>query len=477
MTTVNYTPPPTLREFMVSPARVRAVRGPVGSGKSTACAMELFRRACEAPIDPTDGVRRSKMVVVRNTLQQLRTTNLVTITKILRPVMRYKVSDQTVEIRLPGIESDWLFLPLDTEENIQRLLSLELTYAWVSEFREISPELVRNVLSRTGRYPGGSFDLDPDEVPEHLNYDYGLIMESNSFTEDSPWFETLEEKLPGNWSYHIQPGAFDPGAENREPGRLPPNYYEDLMESNTEDWVDQYIHNKIGPSLSGQAVFRKAFRHAFHVAKSRLIPTPGYPLIIGTDTGRNPAAIVGQIDVRGRVLVFDAIAEENMGMENFLKTKLRPLLNQQKYASNPSFLVLDPACRQKSQIGEEDVLTACKRCGFAAIPAMTNALDPRLRAVEKFLLEQRDGGPALMLDPVGCAQLVLALGSRYRYKIKKDGVLEDSPEKKHPWSDLADGLQYLCLGTSANLRGKIMHRMGLDSNRKYAAEPSAAGWS
>lgn len=430
--------------------------------------MELFRRACMVP-KQADGIRRSKGVIVRNTLQQLKTTNLVTIQQLLRPLMTYKVSDQTIQLRFNDVESDWLLLPLDTPENVQRLLSLELTFAWVSEFREIDPEIVQSVLSRCGRYPSramlGAADHD---------YWYGLIMESNSFTEDSMWFDQLELNRPDNWAYFIQPGAFDPGAENRE--NLPPRYYEDLMESNTEDWVDQYIHNKIGPSLSGQAVFRQSFKHAFHVAKSPLIPVPGYPIIIGMDTGRNPAAALGQIDTRGRLPVFDAVWAENMGIEQFLRRHVRPLLSHAKYASTPSFVVLDPACLQRSQVGEESVLDAVKRAGFIAIPARTNALDPRLRAVEKRLLEQYDGGPAMIFDPEGCKDLILALGSRYRYKVKKDKTLEEAPEKLHPWSDLADALQYLCLGTDANLRGRIMHRMGM-LNAQRQPEPSAVGWT
>ena len=122
----DYTPPMVLREFMVSDARVRAVRGPVGSAKSTAMAMDMFMRSCQAPVQE-DGVRRSRMVIVRNTLQQLRTTCLVTIMQLLRPVCRYKVSESTIEVRMPGVESDWILLPLDTPQNIDRLLSLELT--------------------------------------------------------------------------------------------------------------------------------------------------------------------------------------------------------------------------------------------------------------------------------------------------------------------------------------------------------------
>ena len=425
----DYNPPPVLKKFMRSNARVRAVRGPVGSAKTTACIMELFRRSCEAPIQ-ADGVRRSRMVIVRNTLQQLKTTCLVSAQQLLRPVISYKVSDATIKLRMPGIESDWLLLPLDTEENIQRLLSLELTAAWISEFREIDVEIVQAVLSRCGRYPSRAAISD-----EQADYWYGLVMETNSFSEDSGWYEQLEVTRPGNWDYFVQPGAFEPNAENRE--FLPPSYYEDLMESNTPQWCEQYIHNKITPSLSGQAVFRRNFNTDFHVAKDELIPVRGYPMAIGLDTGRNPAATITQMDHRGRLLVLEALSSANMGMEQFLATKLQPALTKTRYSGIPSYLVLDPACRQRSQIGEESVIQACQRLGWQSIPAQTNAIEPRLRAVDKFLCEQRDGGPAILFDPVYTPELIISMQSKYRFKIKKvDKTLEDKPEKLHPWSDL-----------------------------------------
>jgi hypothetical protein len=469
MATFDYKPPPTLRDFMLSDKRVRAVRGPVGSAKSSACAMELLRRSCQAPKDITDGVRRSRFVISRNTLQQLRTTNLVTIQALIRPLTHFKVSEQTIQIRLPGVESDWLLLPLDTPDNVDRLLSLELTGAWISEFREIDPELVQAALSRCGRYPSPKNLREEDK-----DYWYGLFMETNSFSEDSPWYKLLEEDLPKNWGYFVQPGAFDPKAENRE--NLPPRYYEDLLESNTPEWVDQYIHNKISPSLSGQAVFRNSFDHNFHVSDHALNPIPGYPLIIGMDTGRNPAAVVGQIDHIGRLLVLASVWAENIGMENFLSTHLTPLLSTERFAGLAAYLVLDPACRQRSQIGEESVIDCARRQGYQAVPAMTNAIEPRLRAVEKFLIEQRNGGPAMLFDPVNAHDLVLAMQSRYRYKKKKDHSLESKPEKLHPWSDLADSCQYLALGTQSNLRGRMMARLGRDTT-KAGPEPTASGWT
>jgi hypothetical protein len=88
------------------------------------------------------------------------------------------------------------------------------------------------------------------------------------------------------------------------------------------------------------------------------------------------------------------------------------------------------------------------------------------------------GEPALQISRAGCPVLISALGNKYRYRRKRDGQMEDIPEKLHPWSDVVDALQYFCLGTSMNLTGRVVAR-----DRRYSNRPrnegvvSAAGWT
>lgn len=459
---LSYNPPPVLKAFMRSDERVRIVRGPVGSGKSTAMVFELLRRAIQQQPDPEDGKRRSRMVIIRNTLKQIKSTCLVTVQNVLGPLVKLRVSDDMIQIRLGDIESDWLMLPLDTPENVQRLLSLEVTAAWVSECREIEPEIVMNVLSRCGRYPS--------QLHGGPNW-YGLIAESNSFRKDSPWYELLENNLPGNWEYFVQPGAMEEDAENVE--NLPPSYYQDLLDSNTEEWAEMYVHNRYGESLDGQAVYKNSFNRKFHVAAKPLTPNPMMPLVIGMDFARWPAAVLGQVDPRGRLLVFAELESENTGVEKFAREYLLPLLHTPRFAGIPCYVVGDPSGVQRSQIGEESVFDALKKMGFHAYPAMTNNIDPRIRAVEKYLLQQRDGGAALLVDP-GCKQLIDGFVSKYRFRKKKTGEFEDRPDKAaRPWADLHDALQYLALGTAKAIYSKAMVR--LDRSRAVSQQPISPG--
>jgi hypothetical protein len=421
----------------------------------------------QAP-DPRDGIRRTRFCIVRNTLPQLQTTSAKTIAELLRGIATYEAQHKTFWIKINDVESEWIMLPLDTPENVQRLLSLDLTAGWLSELRELPPQILLDVLSRCGRFPS-MMNGGPSW--------YGVIAETNSFSEDSPWNKILEEKdlmgkeLPKTWGYWVQPGARDPGAENRE--HLVPGYYEDLIESNSPEWVEQYIDNRISPSLSGEAVYRNSFKTEFHVAKSTLMPIPGTMVIVGMDFGRNPAAIVTQMDPRGRLAILDELYADGMGVEQFCITLLRPLLSGAKYARLPVGIVGDPSGVARGQIGEESVFKALARLGFSAQPAQTNLIDPRLRAVEKWLLQQRDGGAAMLISPQ-CTQLIRGFQSRYRYAKMKDGTLKPVPEKNHPFSDLADAHQYATLGHSGTVLAKLTR---VRNNPTKAPKPNWKAWT
>jgi len=116
MTTINYTAPPTVARFMKSEAFFRIIAGPVGSGKTTGCLFELFRRACEQQKAP-DGLRYTRFAIVRSTLKQLKDTVLKDITSWLAGIADYRVSESTVYIRIGDVRSEWLLIPLDTPED------------------------------------------------------------------------------------------------------------------------------------------------------------------------------------------------------------------------------------------------------------------------------------------------------------------------------------------------------------------------
>src|SRR5271165_164669 len=124
-----YTAPPTLASFMKSNAFGRIAAGPVGSGKTTACAIELLRRAVEqAP--GADGIRYTRFGILRQTLKQLKDTVLKDCEAWLQGLGHWKVSESVFHVTFNDVVSEWIFLPLESAEDQARLLSMQLTGAW-----------------------------------------------------------------------------------------------------------------------------------------------------------------------------------------------------------------------------------------------------------------------------------------------------------------------------------------------------------
>jgi hypothetical protein len=136
-----------------------------------------------------------------------------------------------------------------------------------------------------------------------------------------------------------------------------------------------------------------------------------------------------------------------MGALRFTREKLKPLLINDFPRAVP-VITIDPAGTQRVQTDERTVADILRLEMLTVEPARSNALTARLSAVDSFLTRMVDGQPAILIDP-SCGPLIAALTTKYRYKLKKDGDYEDSPEKSHPHSDLADALQYLCMYADA----------------------------
>ena len=470
MSSLNYTPPPTVRDFMVSESIMRVIIGPLGSGKSMGALMELFRRACEQAPD-AQGIRPSRMVLVRNSAAQLRETTLADATQYF-PFARWKVSTATMEFRLPLpdgtiVYSDWLFLPLERPEDTRKLLSLNLTGGFIEECREIRYDVVAALMGRLGRYPMKA------RVPPTWE---GILCASNPWSEGSDWHDHLVLNRPDDWDLFIQPGGMEPEAENTE--HLPDGYYDRLMHGHSQSWIDVHVHAQFGEDPSGQTVYRGSFDNSYHITHNDLVCNTQRPVIVGIDFGRTGAAIIGQESMTGQLLCLKELISEDVGLEGFLDLIVLPYLREHFWNCR-IFFVGDPAGAQRSQLSEESAFQVMERYGLEAVPAPTNSIAERVRSVERRLLESRGRHPAILIDALGCPTLIKALQYGYRYRRKREGELNDLPEKNdasHP----VDALQYLSLGVASNYVGRrIMQKLAKAQGMNAPAKSrfTAAAWT
>lgn len=439
-----FTPVPSTEAFFVSDNFVSLICGPVGSTKTTAGILKILYHAGRmAP--SRDGLRYSRCVWVRQTREQLRDTSIPDFLKWFPDgeAGTFYKSEMKYMLSVGDIRCEVLFRGLDESADVRRLLSLQLSFAVVEEFRELNKDVYEALQARLGRYPDG---VVVPHKPEWGNDDkgnprMGCVMEdgmpnarvwgmSNPPDMDT-FFEGVLSNPPSNTHVTIQPSGMSPEADWIH--LLPSNYYETLAVGKSQDYIDVYIHAKFGKSLSGQPVFR-CFDRATHVAKEA-IKSNASTLVIGVDAGLNPTAVITELSYDGRLLVLDAVTglEGGMGALRFCREILKPLLGE-KYPHRAVAVVIDPAAFQRAQTDERSVADIFKQEGFSVKPAHTNALAARLGAVEKYLTMTVNGSAGMLIDP-GARGLVGALAGKYRYKINTKGETDDKPEKNHPWSD------------------------------------------
>lgn len=143
------------KAFMASDAFVRLLVGPLGSGKTSAAVVECLRRAQMQRPGP-DGVRRVRVGIIRNTFSELKSTTIKSWEQWCPPQygkLTYGTSPIVHKIETPELDLEVLFVPLDKPEDVRKLLSLELTFAWIDECREIPKEVLDALTGRVGRYP------------------------------------------------------------------------------------------------------------------------------------------------------------------------------------------------------------------------------------------------------------------------------------------------------------------------------------
>jgi len=462
---IDYTPPPTGERFMKSDAKMRVLMGPVGSGKSVTCSFEIIRRAAMQEPDPNTGKRRTRCAIVRETARQLQDTTIKTFLDWFPPGVcgRYMRTTKTYFFEVGDVECEVMFRALDDADDVANLNSLELTFAWFNECRDIHPEIVDAMSKRIGRFPSSK-----DGGPTW----FGMWGDTNPPTMDTWWYYQMEKLDPkdgvspndNGWDVFKQPSGRSIYAENIE--NLPEGYYD--TQGRSEDYIRVFIDGEYGLSSAGQPVYQY-FRPDYHMASQRLRPIINgtRPVVVGMDLGLTPAAVLGQQDPRGRALILDELVSFDMGVQRFVRTMLKPLLNE-RFSGSPILVVVDPAGVQRAQTDERSAVDIIRAEGLKVIPAKTNKVSARLNAVDDYLMRQVDGDSAFVVDP-RCTQLKAAMMGGYRFD--KNGKIDKAgPAGRH--SHVAEALQYLMLHiSSASLDGT--HNMQARAVKRVAA----AGWT
>ncbi len=454
-------PGPVSSAFMASHARVQALNGPVGSGKTTTALMKAIRLGeRQAPstrlrIEMRRGVwapvRQFKLCVVRDTYRQLwRSTLQSWFKRVPREVgefvgaenapARHRVTFALADGSVVDFVAEFVAIGDNSAEEVLR--GYEPTAFYLNELDLLSRDVLTFARGRAGRYP----DME-DGGPTW----WGVLADCNA-PELSSWlyqdvFTQAPEALAANGiELFRQPSGLAPNAENL--ANLPPGYYADQVSGAQAWYVERMVKNRPGYSRAGKPVYPE-FQDHMPVAHGPLPLLVGVPLGIGLDAGLNPAAAFGQRAPNGQWRIQDELVGETgtgpMRFGDMLAQRLRERFPEVRsiyaYADPSAAYGADARGGERSWI---EIVAA--KTGLVIRPAPTNRLIPRLEAVRRPLTRLIDGEPGMLLSD-RCPILREGFNSGYRFR--KMNVQEeryDEEPDKNGFSHPHDALQYLVSG-------------------------------
>lgn len=456
----------------------RAIMGPWGSGKTGSALTAPVRRMFAQKPSPRDGKRYRRVLVVRRTYPELRSTTIASWLQFFpadAPGAAFRESvPPTYAITLPHADGglcdfEMIFVALGDQRVEDALKGFEASEAIMDEADRLPEDVFTYLMGRVGRYPsvehGGPGSWGVTCCYNAPPFHHWLVR-----TFDRP-----HAKETG-FRFYRQPSGLSPLAENAHHHTAGRGYWHALARANAHRdwWVRRMIRNEYGYSREGKPVYLSEFSDSRHVSPVPLVANPLRRLGIGADAGATPAAIIGQREANGQWRVLRELvcpSDQSMGPKrlgqwiNRVLAEDFPGFRPQDIEGwcDPSAAAFGPDENEQSWIR---ILANTTRIRFRG--TRSNAPSLRLQAVRDALLLPIDGDtPGFLLDP-SCEILRAGFNEGYRYRrqvgAQADGEYGDKPEK-NSFSHPHDGLQYLVLGAGdyAAVLGRAEHqRRGAD---------------
>lgn len=446
---LKYIPTNTALKFHQSDSFVRAIKGPYGSGKTTAMLAEIIFRSCKMPV-AGDGKRHSRWVIVRNTYGELESTtyvswmnwfgNLGNVERNKKPILtvRHQFNDDVGEVNL-----EIIFLALDSESDVRKLKSLEVCGVFINEASEIELPIFEHAQTRIGRYMMNA-------LPEYWR---GVIFDTNPPSERHWIFDKFERERPANYQLFNQPPGLlknekgdwvcNPHSDNFE--RLKEFYYLNFAIGKEEEFIKVYCLGEYGTVISGKKVYPE-YNDDLH-SIDKLILDDSLPLYIGMDFGLTPAAVLVQETTFGTYNVVHELTSESLGIKQFIENVLTPFLSRHCNGIEIGAMIGDPAGNKKN----ENDMTSCydilHESGYMIDGCATNLITPRLEAVRDTLRTLVEGKPKIIVSRRTCPMLRDGFLGGYHYKKMRalGSDIYDSKPMKNEYSHIHDALQYILL--------------------------------
>lgn len=472
---VDYTATETAYEFQCDNSEVQLLFGPVGCGKSVAACIKLMMLASlqEAA---SDGIRRTRWAIVRNTYPELKATTIKTWTAWFPEDIFGKIkydSPITQHIKIPlsdgtFIDSEFFFLALDNEKDVKKLKSFELTGVYINEMQFIDELIFLTCRERTNRYPAKKEGVKPTWT--------GVIADANPPSTQHWMYDAFTKNKPANYRvFHYEPAVLKVdsvpegliGAVSKN-GTIyinnpradyiiiqnDPNYWLKLVAGNDDEKIKVDLMGQYGVVVSGKPV-HPTYNDSLHFAKRSLTYNRDIEIGLAFDFGLTPACAITQLTSRGKFEVLDEIWATHMGLRDFVGNLLIPHLDiyysgwKENYSS-----VHDPAGGSASQTDGKTCQEILEEFGIISDPAADNN-DPTLRrdGLKFFLGKMVDGQPAFSLSDK-CLMIREGLMGHFQYARIQAGGDARYHEKplKNIYSHICEALEYRAIRYSSEHR-------------------------
>jgi hypothetical protein len=439
-----------LAAFMNSRARCSFIMGPLGSAKTYQCCQKSFKLMCEQSPN-NQGIRKTRWYAIRNTYPDLFGTTIKDWLDLFGDLGDFKQGSKEppthrIDFDMQDgtrVQAEAIFLALDREDHVKKLRGAQATWFWLNEVKELAKGIVDMADLRHGRYPS-KMDGGPSW--------HGMIADYNAPDDDHWLYSLAEEEKPEGWKFFKQPGgllkigekkyAVNPAAENIK--NLPEGYYQKGKEGKAEDWIDVNLCNFYGSVQSGKPVHPE-YNDSVHCVTEGIPYDPAFPLLIGMDFGRTPAALILQRNAM-RYVAIDEFVTTDTSAATFgpqLKLYIDSLYPHAKVEGWG-----DPAGDQKGQATDDTPILIVNAAGIPCSPTFSNRPVLRRAALANPLTRlAMDGKPALLISSK-CRTFRKGLKGGFSYRrvlVAGEPRYTDEPDK-NSFSHICEAGEYALLG-------------------------------
>lgn len=472
-----------LERFFWDRSKFSCIQGPIGSGTSTAGVHKLNLLSLEQEPDH-DGVRRSKWLIIGRSYPNLRETVLKTWDiwfkeEVYGPRVRAEPGyHRFIDPKTGGprphpsgdgtyVDAEFIFLALPNGEVARQILpSWEITGFFANEIQFLDKDIITIALTRCGRFPsvatgsgatwfGGFADMNAPIEGHWVPYMRGDIPLPPDMSEE----EAKGYEKPENWRFFVQPPGLieriengkyryepNPKAENQTWLKEP---YIEKIDGMSKHDIDMLILNKIGIAMAGKPVY-PTYSETDHASEDILDAVEGFPLIVGLDGGRDPAAIVGQ-NVNGWTVLAELVGSSESAEE--FAPRVKAMLATRFPGFEYEFWA-DPRYDDGNQATADTAFEIFGKFGMTVYPATTDNNVELRRSTVAGVLAKRNG----LLISKSCLMLRRGMAGGYHYR-KIAGTTMYSPRpQKNEYSHPVEAFENMLIGGGegyATVRGPV----------------------